>query len=211
MGKQYSMISKADLFEHIANSAKDYNDSYEDEHITYFQALDSNPEKIIKSSPFKMKYSQDSDVGDLVLDLGEKQIDITNYNECEFRSLSDDLSHELAAHEILDVIKTDPALKDLSDKLSLGEISVDTNNEYATVRDINGEMLFSIESSYGTDAPLTKNDEFEILSWSGIDGVYHNSINEGLIAVQNNILSNEYKDSFEMDEPEQKSRSSYKA
>ncbi|HFV9277692.1 TPA: hypothetical protein ACIAIG_004708, partial [Enterobacter asburiae] len=104
-----------------------------------------------------------------------------------------------------------PALKDLNDKLSVGEISVDTKNEYASVKDSNGELLFSIESSYGAASPLTKNDEFEIISWNENDGVYHNSINEGLKAVQKNILSKEYKDSLEIDEPEQKSRSSYRA
>ncbi|ELU9969602.1 hypothetical protein SFD26_004005 [Salmonella enterica subsp. enterica serovar Infantis] len=211
MGKQYKVISKKELFDHVAQRTKDYNDSYEDEHITYFQALDSNPEKMIKEIKTNTKYTPDNTVGDLILDLGDKQLDITNFTECQFRSLSDDLSHELASQEIIDVIKTYPALKDLNDKLSVGEISVDTKNEYASVKDSNGELLFSIESSYGADSPLTKNDEFEIISWNENDGVYHNSISEGLKAVQKNILSKEYKDSLEIDEPEQKSRSSYRA
>lgn len=211
MGKQYNVISKTDLFDHVAQRTKDYNDSYEDEHITYFQALDSNPEKMIKEIKTNPKYTSDNTVGDLILDLGDKQLNITNYTECQFRSLSDDLSHELASQEIIDVIKTDPALKDLNDKLSVGEITVDTKNEYASVKDTNGELLFSIESSYGIDSPLTKNDEFEIISWNENDGVYHNSISEGLKAVQSSILSKEYKDLLEIDEPEQKSRSSYRA
>ncbi|EMG6929022.1 hypothetical protein V5J53_004519 [Salmonella enterica] len=211
MGKQYNLISKTDLFDHIAKRTKDYNDAYEDEHITYFQALDSNPEKMIKEIQSNPKYTSDNTVGDLILDLGDKQLDITNYTECQFRSLSDDLSHELASQEIIDVIKTDPALKDLNDKLSVGEITVDTKNEYASVKDTNGELLFSIESSYGIDSPLTKNDDFEIISWNENDGVYHNSISEGLKAVQKNVLSKEYKDSLEIDEPEQNTRSSYRA
>ncbi len=144
MGKQYKLVSINDVLENAALQTKEYNSKqeYYDDDKTYFQMFHDNAEGIIKSTPSTSKYTSDETTGDLVLDLGNKKIDISNYTEEDYKALSDDLSHELAAKEIEDTIKTDPELSDLNRRLSNGEISIDTDREYASLSDSNGELVF---------------------------------------------------------------------
>lgn len=135
MGKQYKVVSINDVLENAALQTKEYNSKqeYYDDDKTYFQMFHDNAESIIKSTPSTSKYTSDETTGDLVLDLGNKKIDISNYTEEDYKALSDDLSHELAAKEILDTIKNDPDFSDLNRRLESGEISLDTDRVYASI------------------------------------------------------------------------------
>lgn len=135
MGKQYKVVSINDVLDNAALQTKEYNSKqeYYDDDKTYFQMFHDNAESIIKSTPSTSKYTSDETTGDLVLDLGNKKIDISNYTEEDYKALSDDLSHELAAKEILDTIKNDPDFSDLNRRLESGEISLDTDRVYASI------------------------------------------------------------------------------
>ncbi|HHS9855046.1 TPA: hypothetical protein ACTW3A_004931 [Klebsiella quasipneumoniae subsp. quasipneumoniae] len=215
MGKQYKVVSINDVLDNAALQTIEYNSKqeYYDDDKTYFQMFHDNAESIIKSTPTTSKYTSDETVGDLFLDLGNKKIDISNYTEEDYKGLSDDLSHELAAKEIEDTIKTDPELSDLNRRLSNGEISIDTDREYASLSDSNGELVFSIESknSHNSSKSLNSDEGFSFIAWGSEDGIDHNSLSDGLKSAQSNIQLLDAKAILEIDEPEQKSRSSYRA
>lgn len=215
MGKQYKTVNVNDVLETAALQTKEYNSKqeYYDDDKTYFQMFHDNAESIIKSTPSTSKYTSDETTGDLVLDLGNKKIDLSNYTEEDYKTLSDDLSHELAAKEIEDTIKTDPELSDLNTRLSNGEISINTDREYASLDDKNGELVFSIESKNSHDSSISLNSDegFRFIAWDSESGVYQPTLSDGLKSAQSNIQTLEAEAALEIDEPEQKSRSSYRA
>ncbi|WP_213928854.1 hypothetical protein [Serratia marcescens] len=226
MGKQYKVVSINDVLENAALQTKEYNSKqeYYDDDKTYFQMFHDNAESIIKSTPSTSKYTSDETTGDLVLDLGNKKIDISNYTEEDYKGLSDDLSHELAAKEIEDTIKTDPELSDLNRRLENGEISLDTDRVYASISYIGkcddnevlpiGDLIFSIEPKEDCQASLNS-DGFNYVATSSTtnEGVYYKSLKDGLESTQSYLRTLEYEAeaTLEIDEPEQKSRSSYRA
>lgn len=215
MGKQYKIVNVNDVLETAALQTKEYNNKqeYYDDDKTYFQMFHDNAESIIKSTPSTSKYTSDETTGDLVLDLGNKMIDLSNYTEEDYKTLSDDFSHELAAKEIEDTIKTDPELSDLNTRLSNGEISINTDREYASLDDKNGELVFSIESknSHDSSIPLNSDEGFRFIAWDGEYGGDQSTLSDGLKSAQSNIKTLEAEAALEIDEPEQKSRSSYRA
>lgn len=215
MGKQYKVVNINDVLENAALQTKEYNSKqeYYDDDKTYFQMFHDNAESIIKSTPSTSKYTSDETTGDLVLDLGNKKIDISNYTEEDYKALSDDLSHQLAAKEIEDTIKTDPELSDLNRRLSNGEISIDTDREYASLSDSNGELVFSIESNKNHNPSKSLNSDagFRFIAWDGEYGGDQPTLSDGLKSAQSNIQILEAEAALEIDEPEQKSRSSYRA
>ncbi|EIF0095837.1 hypothetical protein LEW15_002808 [Salmonella enterica] len=215
MGKQYKIVNVNDVLENAALQTKEYNSKqeYYDDDKTYFQMFHDNAESIIKSTPSTSKYTSDETTGDLVLDLGNKKIDLSSYTEEDYKTLSDDLSHELAAKEIEDTIKTDPELSDLNTRLSNGEISINTDREYASLDDKNGELVFSIESKNSHDSSISLNSDegFRFIAWDSESGVYQPTLNDGLKSAQSYIRTLEEEAALEIDEPEQKSRTSYKA
>lgn len=215
MGKQYKVVSINDVLDNAALQTKEYNSKqeYYDDDKTYFQMFHDNAESIIKSTPSTSKYTSDETTGDLVLDLGNKKIDISNYTEEDYKALSDDLSHQLAAKEIEDTIKTDPELSDLNRRLSNGEISIDTDREYASLSDGNGELVFSIESNknHNPSKSLNSDEGFRFIAWDGEYGGDQPTLSDGLKSAQSNIQILEAEAALEIDEPEQKSRSSYRA
>ena len=215
MGKQYKVVSINDVLENAALQTKEYNSKqeYYDDDKTYFQMFHDNAESIIKSTPSTSKYTSDETTGDLVLDLGNKKIDISNYTEEDYKALSDDLSHQLAAKEIEDTIKTDPELSDLNRRLSNGEISIDTDREYASLSDSNGELVFSIESNknHNPSKSLNSDEGFRFIAWDGEYGGDQPTLSDGLKSAQSNIQILEAEAALEIDGPEQKSRSSYRA
>ncbi|EAS4985481.1 hypothetical protein D7X41_19815 [Salmonella enterica] len=225
MGKQYKIVNVNDVLETAALQTKEYNSKqeYYDDDKTYFQMFHDNAESIIKSTPSTSKYTSDETTGDLVLDLGNKKIDLSNYTEEDYKTLSDDLSHELAAKEIEDTIKTDPELSDLNTRLSNGEISINTDREYASITYIGnsdgnevlpvGELVFSIESKNSHDSSISLNSDegFRFIAWDSESGVYQPTLSDGLKSAQSNIQTLEAEAALEIDEPEQKSRSSYRA
>ncbi|EBS2638914.1 hypothetical protein M2T32_25820 [Klebsiella pneumoniae] len=226
MGKQYKVVSINDVLENAALQTKEYNSKqeYYDDDKTYFQMFHDNAESIIKSTPSTSKYTSDETTGDLVLDLGNKKIDISNYTEEDYKALSDDLSHELAAKEILDTIKNDPDFSDLNRRLESGEISLDTDRVYASISYIGnndgneilpvGDLIFSIEPKEDCQASLNS-DGFNYVATSSTtnEGVYCESLKDGLESTQSYLRTLEYEAeaTLEIDEPEQKSRSSYRA
>lgn len=226
MGKQYKVVSINDVLENAALQTKEYNSKqeYYDDDKTYFQMFHDNAESIIKSTPSTSKYTSDETTGDLVLDLGNKKIDISNYTEEDYKALSDDLSHELAAKEILDTIKNDPDFSDLNRRLESGEISLDTDRVYASISYIGnndgneilpvGDLIFSIEPKEDCQASLNS-DGFNYVAISSTtnEGVYYESLKDGLESTQSYLRTLEYEAeaTLEIDEPEQKSRSSYRA
>ncbi|EBC4198961.1 hypothetical protein KAP61_004482 [Salmonella enterica subsp. enterica serovar Infantis] len=226
MGKQYKVVSINDVLENAALQTKEYNSKqeYYDDDKTYFQMFHDNAESIIKSTPSTSKYTSDETTGDLVLDLGNKKIDISNYTEEDYKALSDDLSHELAAKEILDTIKNDPDFSDLNRRLESGEISLDTDRVYASISYIGnndgneilpvGDLIFSIEPKEDCQASLNS-DGFNYVETSSTtnEGVYYESLKDGLESTQSYLRTLEYEAeaTLEIDEPEQKSRSSYRA
>lgn len=199
MGKQYKVVSINDVLENAALQTKEYNSKqeYYDDDKTYFQMFHDNAESIIKSTPSTSKYTSDETTGDLVLDLGNKKIDISNYTEEDYKALSDDLSHELAAKEIEDTIKTNPELSDLNSKLSNGDVWVNTDFGYASVmytgdNDVadklpSGNLIFSIQSKEDCHASLNSDEGFRYIS--EIDGVYKKSIKEGLEDAQSYLYT----------------------
>lgn len=226
MGKQYKVVSINDVLENAALQTKEYNSKqeYYDDDKTYFQMFHDNAESIIKSTPSTSKYTSDETTGDLVLDLGNKKTDISNYTEEDYKALSDDLSHELAAKEILDTIKNDPDFSDLNRRLESGEISLDTDRVYASISYIGnndgneilpvGDLIFSIEPKEDCQASLNS-DGFNYVATSSTtnEGVYYESLKDGLESTQSYLRTLEYEAeaTLEIDEPEQKSRSSYRA
>lgn len=201
MGKKYKEVKLNDVLENAAVQTKEYNSKqeYYDDDKTYFQMFHDNAESIIKSTPSTSKYTSDETTGDLVLVLGNNKIDLSNYTEEDYRALSDDLSHELAAKEIEDTIKTDPELSDLNSKLSNGDIWVNTNFGYASVmytgeNDIadkipggSGNLIFSIKSNEDCLASLNSDDGFKYIT--DFDGVYKESIKEGLEDAQSYLYT----------------------
>lgn len=226
MGKQYKVVSINDVLDNAALQTKEYNSKqeYYDDDKTYFQMFHDNAERIIKSTPSTSKYTSDETTGDLVLDLGNKKIDISNYTEEDYKALSDDLSHELAAKEILDTIKNDPDFSDLNRRLESGEISLDTDRVYASISYIGnndgneilpvGDLIFSIEPKEDCQASLNS-DGFNYVATSSTtnEGVCYESLKDGLESTQSYLRTLEYEAeaTLEIDEPEQKSRSSYRA
>lgn len=201
MGKQYKEVKFNDILENAALQTKEYNSiqEYYDDDKTYFQMFHDNAESIIKSTPSTSKYTSDETTGDLVLDLGNNKIDLSNYTEEDYRALSDDLSHELAAKEIEDTIKTDPELSDLNRMLENGEIWVNTDFGYASVmytgeNDIadkipggSGNLIFSIKSKEDCLASLNSDDGFKYIT--DFDGVYKESIKDGLKDAQSYLYT----------------------
>lgn len=150
MGKQYKVVSINDVLENAALQTKEYNSKqeYYDDDKTYFQMFHDNAESIIKSTPSTSKYTSDETTGDLVLDLGNKKIDISNYTEEDCQA----------------------------------SLNSDGFNYVATSSTTN-------------------------------EGVYYESLKDGLESTQSYLRTLEYEAeaTLEIDEPEQKSRSSYRA
>ena len=219
MGKKYNVVNMRDLLENAALKTKEYNDKqeYYEEEKTYFQMFHDNAESIVKSTATTSRYTSDESTGDLILDIGSKKIDITNYTEADYKSLSDDVSHDLAAKEIIDTIKNDPALSDLNNRLSNGSIDIDTDRVYASISYTcddetlpMGDLLFSVEAKEDALASLNTKDGVSYMSWSSTtnEGVSHRSLRDGLENTQSYLQNLEAEAALEIDEPEQKTTSS---
>lgn len=222
MGKKYNIVSMSDLLENAAIKTKAYNDKqeyYEDEK-TYFEMFHDNAESIVKSTATTSRYTSDESAGDLILDIGNKKIDLSNYTQEDYKSLSDDLSHELAAKEILDTIKTDPELSDLNRRLENGSLEVNTDRVYASISYIGdneilpmGDLIFSIEAKEDSYGSLNNEDGISYMAWSSTtnEGFSHKSLRDGLEDTQSYLQNLEAEAALEVDEPAQKSRSSFRA
>lgn len=149
-------------------------------------------ESIIKSTKTSTQQSYDDSTGDLILSFGKDKIDISGFNEEDYKKLANELSHEFAAKEIIDTIKSYPDLSDLNKRLSNEEISVDTDRVYASISNSDGELVFSIESKNNdSSTALTEKDGFHYIAWSSTtnEGVYYQSLNDGLKSTQSYIIS----------------------
>lgn len=190
------LVEINDVLETTANATKKYNskqDYYEDDK-TYFQMFHDNAEEIIKSTLPSSKYTSDENAGDFVLVVGDKKVDLSGYTKEDYAKLSDDLSHKLAAKEIIDTINSDPDLSDLNKMILNDDISVDTDRTYASINDINGNLIFSIESK-NNDSSTSLNAEngFNYTSWSNNEGVNHPSLKSGLESTQSYLISSDYE------------------
>lgn len=221
MGKKYNVVNMNDLSENAAIKTKEYNDKqeyYEDEK-TYFQMFHDNAESIVKSTATTARYTSDENGGDLIVDTGNEKIDITNYTEKDYKSLSDFLSHEIAAKEIIDTIKNDTALSDLSNRLSNGNLEVNTDRVYASISYTGdneilpmGDLIFSIEAKEDSHGSLNNEDGVSYMAWSSTtnEGVSHKSLKDGLKSTQSYLNNLEAEAALDVDEPEQKSKSSFR-
>lgn len=184
----YNVVKLSEVLENVEEITNEYNSKqkyYEDDK-TYFQIFHDDPEGIIKSASKSYKYSSDEITGDLVLDLGHKKIDLSKYTKEDYKNLSDELSHELAAKQIINIIKTDPELSDLNNRFKSNDVWLDTDRGYASIsyngendKISTGELLFSIESNGDSSDSLNSNG-FKYMSWSNNEGVYHSSLKSGL-------------------------------
>jgi len=221
MGKKYNVVNMNDLLESTAIKTKEYNDKqeyYEDEK-TYFQMFHDNAESIVKSTATTARYTSDENGGDLILDTGNKKIDITNYTDADYKDLSDKLSHNFARKEMIDILKSEPELSDLNQGLSNGDISVDTDRVYASVSYVGsksilprGELIFSIEAKEDSYGSLNTEDGVSYIAWSSTtnEGVSHKSLKDGLKSTQSYLNNLEAEAALDVDEPEQKSKSSFR-
>ena len=221
MGKKYNEVNMNDLLENTAIKTKEYNDKqeYYEEEKTYFQMFHDNAESIVKSTATTSRYTSDESTGVLILDIGSKKIDITNYTEADYKSLSDDVSHDLAVKEIIDTVKNDPSLSDLNNRLLNRGIEVDTDRGYASISYTGdnetlpmGDLIFSIEAKEDSYGSLNNKDGISYMSWSSTtnEGVSHKGLRDGLEDTQSYLQRLEAEAALEIDEPEQKSTSSFR-
>lgn len=211
MGKKYNTVNITDLLETTALKTKEYNDKQEyiEDDKSYFQFFHDNAQGLIQSTKKNAKYTSDESTGDLILDTGNKKIDITNFTDADYKSLSDDLSHDFALKEMIDKIKEEPELSNLNQRLSNGDISADTDRSYASVSYVGseailprGELIFSIEVEDGVS----------YMAWSPTtnEGVSHLSLMAGLKSTQSYLNNLEAEAALDADEPELKSSSSFR-
>lgn len=221
MGKKYNTVNISDLLETTALKTKEYNDKQEyiEDDKTYFQFFNENAQSLIQSTKENSKYTSDESTGDLILDIGDKKIDITNYTDADYKDLSDKLSHNFARKEMIDILKREPELSDLNQGLSNGDISVDTDRVYASVSYVGsksilprGELIFSIEAKEDSYGSLNSESGVSYIAWSPTsnEGVSHLSLMDGLKSTQSYLNNLEAEAALDVDEPEQKSKSSFR-
>jgi len=211
MGKKYNTVSINDLLETTALKTKEYNgkQEYIEDDKSYFQFFHDNAQGLIQSTKKNTKYTSDESAGDLILDTGNKKIDITNFTDVDYKSLSDDLSHDFALKEMIDKIKEEPELSNLNQRLLNGDITADKDRTYASVSYVGdkeilprGDLIFSIEIEDGVS----------YMAWSSTtnEGVSHLSLMAGLKSTQSYLNNLEAEAALDADEPELKSRSSFR-
>lgn len=211
MGKKYNTVNISDLLETTALKTKEYNDKQEyiEDDKSYFQFFHDNAQSLIQSTKKNTKYTSDDSIGDLILNADDKKIDITNYTDADYKALSEDLSHDFALKEMIDKMKEEPELSDLNNRLLNGDITADTDRSYASVSYVGskgilprGDLIFSIEVEDGVS----------YMAWSSTtnEGVSHLSLMDGLKSTQSYLNNLEAEAALDADEPELKSKSSFR-